>query len=65
MPFAAPGAKSSFERVLSTVLPDPTPRDGVIHVTIESLRVFVDYEDPNHPWQIMRDSYQKNRVSST
>ncbi|KAG2914574.1 hypothetical protein PC119_g24564 [Phytophthora cactorum] len=27
MPFAAPGAKSCFERVLSTVLPDPTPGD--------------------------------------
>ncbi|KAG3100061.1 hypothetical protein PI124_g22119 [Phytophthora idaei] len=57
MPFAAPGAKSCFERVLSTVLPDPTPGDVVIHVTIESLRAFVDYDDTNHPWQIMRDSY--------
>ncbi|KAG6941702.1 hypothetical protein JG688_00018532 [Phytophthora aleatoria] len=54
MPFTAPGAKSCFERVLSKVLPDPTPGDVVIHVTIESLRAFFDYEDPNHPWQIMR-----------
>ncbi|KAF1774652.1 hypothetical protein GQ600_10116 [Phytophthora cactorum] len=54
MPFTAPGAKSCFERVLSRVLPDPTPGDVVIRVTIESLRAFFDYEDPNHPWQIMR-----------
>ncbi|KAG3072378.1 hypothetical protein PI124_g22334 [Phytophthora idaei] len=54
MPFTAPGAKSCFERVLSKVLPDPMPGDVVIHVTIESLRAFFDYEDPNHPWQIMR-----------
>ncbi|KAG4038870.1 hypothetical protein PC123_g25573 [Phytophthora cactorum] len=53
MPFTAPGAKTCFERVLSKVLPDPTPDDVVIHVTIESLRAFFDYEDPNHPWQIM------------
>ncbi|KAF1774044.1 hypothetical protein GQ600_21210 [Phytophthora cactorum] len=39
---------------LSRVLPDPTPGDVVIRVTIESLRAFFDYEDPNHPWQIMR-----------
>ncbi|KAG6943205.1 hypothetical protein JG688_00017719, partial [Phytophthora aleatoria] len=54
MPFTAHGAKSCFERVMSKVLPDPTPGDVVIHVTIESLRAFFDYEDPNHPWQIMR-----------
>ncbi|KAG6945502.1 hypothetical protein JG688_00016521, partial [Phytophthora aleatoria] len=54
MPFTAPGAKSCFERVLSRVLPDPTPGDVVIRVTIESLRAFFDYENPNHPWQIMR-----------
>ncbi|KAG3063153.1 hypothetical protein PC122_g18967 [Phytophthora cactorum] len=54
MPFTAPGATSCFERVLSRVLPDPTPGDVVIRVTIESLRAFFDYEDPNHPWQIMR-----------
>ncbi|KAF1777708.1 hypothetical protein GQ600_217 [Phytophthora cactorum] len=46
MPFTAPGAKSCFERVLRKVLPDPTPGDVVIHVTIESLRAFFDYEDP-------------------
>ncbi|KAG3092262.1 hypothetical protein PI124_g19409 [Phytophthora idaei] len=54
MPFTAPGAKSCFERVLSRILPDPTPGDVVIRVTIESLRAFFDYEDPNHPWQILR-----------
>ncbi|KAG3134119.1 hypothetical protein PI126_g18850 [Phytophthora idaei] len=53
MPFTAPGAKSYFERVLSKVLPGPTPGDVVIHVTVESLRAFFDYEDPNRPWQIM------------
>ncbi|KAG3054948.1 hypothetical protein PC122_g21862 [Phytophthora cactorum] len=53
-PFTAPGPKRCFERVLSKVLPDPTPGGVVIHVTIESLRAFFDYEDPNHPWQIMR-----------
>ncbi|KAG4058078.1 hypothetical protein PC123_g6915 [Phytophthora cactorum] len=52
--FTAPGAKSCFERVLSRASPDPTPGDVVIRVTIESLRAFFDYEDPNHPWQIMR-----------
>ncbi|KAG3148394.1 hypothetical protein PC128_g23610 [Phytophthora cactorum] len=30
MPFAAPGANSCFERVVSTVLPDPTPGDVII-----------------------------------
>ncbi|KAG3099266.1 hypothetical protein PI125_g15069 [Phytophthora idaei] len=35
-----PGAKKCFERVLSTVLPDPTPGDVTIHVTIESLKAF-------------------------
>ncbi|KAG2785542.1 hypothetical protein JG687_00014577 [Phytophthora cactorum] len=54
MPFTAPGAKSCFERVLSTIVPDPTPGDVAIHVMIESLRAFFDYEDPNYTWQIMR-----------
>ncbi|KAF1777549.1 hypothetical protein GQ600_10513 [Phytophthora cactorum] len=52
--FTAPGAKSCFERVLSTIVPDPTPGDVAIHVMIESLRAFFDYEDPNYTWQIMR-----------
>ncbi|KAG3057074.1 hypothetical protein PI125_g25453 [Phytophthora idaei] len=54
MPFTAPGAKGCIERVLSKVSPDPTPDDAVIHLTIGSLRAFFDYEDPNHPRQIMR-----------
>ncbi|KAF1777290.1 hypothetical protein GQ600_18052 [Phytophthora cactorum] len=54
MPFTAPRAKSCFERVLSRVLPDPTPGDVIIRVTIESLIALFDYEDPIHPWQIMR-----------
>ncbi|KAG6942765.1 hypothetical protein JG687_00018873 [Phytophthora cactorum] len=62
MPFTAPGAKSCFERVLSRVLPDPTPGDVVIRVTIESLRAFFDYEDPNHPSRFqarsVRDTHQ-------
>ncbi|KAG3076000.1 hypothetical protein PI124_g13465 [Phytophthora idaei] len=53
-PFTAPGPKGCFERVLSKVLPDLTPGGVVIHVTTERLRAFFDYEDPNHPWQIMR-----------
>ncbi|KAG3058886.1 hypothetical protein PI124_g23125 [Phytophthora idaei] len=65
MPFTAPGAKSCFERVLSTVLPDRTPGDVVLHVTIEGLRAFFDYEDPSHPWQIMRHLLPEDRVSST
>ncbi|KAF1780993.1 hypothetical protein GQ600_24555 [Phytophthora cactorum] len=36
--FNRPGAKKCFERVLSTVLPDPTPGDVTIHVTIEVSR---------------------------
>ncbi|KAG2766465.1 hypothetical protein Pcac1_g21977 [Phytophthora cactorum] len=54
MPFTAPGVKRCFERVLSTILPDPTPGDVVIHVTIEHLRAFFANEDPNHLWQIVR-----------
>ncbi|KAG6945536.1 hypothetical protein JG687_00017234, partial [Phytophthora cactorum] len=47
--WTVPGAKRCFERVLSKVLPGPTPGDVVIHVTIEILRAFFDYENPNHP----------------
>ncbi|ETP24327.1 hypothetical protein F441_02651 [Phytophthora nicotianae CJ01A1] len=36
--FRDQGAKKCFEQVLSTVLPDPTPGDMTIRVTLESLR---------------------------
>ncbi|KAF1786007.1 hypothetical protein GQ600_17294 [Phytophthora cactorum] len=54
MPFTSPGAKRCFQRILSTVLPDPTPEDVIIRLTTESLKAFFDFKDPNHPWQIMR-----------
>ncbi|KAG6942440.1 hypothetical protein JG688_00018117, partial [Phytophthora aleatoria] len=65
IPFTTPGDKSCFGRVLSTVLPDRTPGDVVLHVTIEGLRAFFDYEDPSHPRQIMRHLLPEDRVSST
>ncbi|KAG6946352.1 hypothetical protein JG688_00016087 [Phytophthora aleatoria] len=49
MPFTSHGAKRCFQRILSTVLPDPTPEDVIIPLTTESLKAFFDFEDPNHP----------------
>ncbi|KUF84451.1 hypothetical protein AM587_10002084 [Phytophthora nicotianae] len=52
--FRDQGAKKCFEQVLSTVLPDSTPGDMTIRVTLESLNAFFDYSNPSHPWQVDR-----------
>ncbi|ETO99934.1 hypothetical protein F441_22641 [Phytophthora nicotianae CJ01A1] len=52
--FRDQGAKKCFEQALSTVLPDPTPGDMTIRVTLESLNAFFDYTNPSHPWQVDR-----------
>ncbi|ETI49112.1 hypothetical protein F443_06951 [Phytophthora nicotianae P1569] len=46
--------RSKIEQVLSTVLPDPTPADMTIRVTLKSLNAFFDYTNPRHPWQVDR-----------
>ncbi|ETP52666.1 hypothetical protein F442_02352 [Phytophthora nicotianae P10297] len=46
--------KKCFKQVLSTVLPDPTPGDMTIRVTLESLNAFFDYTNPSHPWRVDR-----------
>ncbi|KAG6943867.1 hypothetical protein JG687_00018187, partial [Phytophthora cactorum] len=65
MSFTAPGAKSCFERVFSRVLPDPTPGDVVIRVTIERLRASSTARIPIICGRSCVTSYHRNRVSPT
>ncbi|ETN06468.1 hypothetical protein PPTG_12591 [Phytophthora nicotianae INRA-310] len=54
MTFTTPGAKLCWERILGLVLPEPTVGDVVVRVTLEGLKAFLDYEEPDHPFQVLR-----------
>lgn len=49
MTFTAPGARKCWLCLVNRVLPDPVPADDIDKFAI--------YEDPDHPWQVLRRSF--------
>ncbi|GMF18417.1 unnamed protein product [Phytophthora fragariaefolia] len=52
--FTAPGAQEAWCEILNARIPQPIASDRVTECSIAGIQAFADWEDPLHPWQILR-----------